>query len=55
VKISPVEYVVANVRDQSPVTGTRASTYTEAVESMRARVAARETEKTQLQVLEVIQ
>jgi hypothetical protein len=54
VKILPLEYVVANVNDQSPVTEARAATYTQAVELMNARVAAREIEKTQAQVLEVI-
>ncbi len=54
VKISPLEYVVTNVNDQSPVAEVPAATYTQAVELMRNRVAFRENEKSQLQILEII-
>ena len=53
VRIAPFKYVVANVKNQSPVTEDRASTYTQAAELMRAKVAAKTHGKSDLQVLEV--
>lgn len=55
VKILPIKYVVANVKDQVPATEERSTTYSKATELMRERVAAQPQEKTQLQVLEVTQ
>jgi hypothetical protein len=54
VKVKSYQYVVVKVGDQSHVTPQPLNTYTEAVQAMRARVAAQPNEKTQLQVLEVI-
>jgi hypothetical protein len=53
VKVKSYKYVVVKVSDQSHVTAQPLNTYTEAVQAMRARVAAQPNEKTQLQVLEV--
>jgi hypothetical protein len=52
VKIAPIKYVVMTVENQNPVTEDR-STYTQAEELMRAKVAAKTHDKTELQVLEV--
>jgi hypothetical protein len=54
VKVASFRYTVAEVSDQSPVIEQEFETYSEALELMRKRIASRPSDRTRLQILEVV-